>query len=165
MQVSVERHIAVGADVGDEGAAIHSQLSSDVVDHDLLSNPVEFEMTAAGQERKALLKVTLERPSWHARQSPVTEIEAELAVLLTDKIQHGQARLSRCVAKAAAELLEEHRDALRGPEKQDGVDIRDVKALVEDVDGEDAAQYALAHALAGLAPFRSRCVGVDCGRR
>src|SRR5207249_10472218 len=105
-----------------------------------LCDPVQFEMAAAGQERETFHELAFERPAGSAGEGAVAEVEAELPVLLADEVQDGEACLAGCVAQAPAELLEEHRDALGWPEEQDGVDVGDVEAFVEHVNGEHAAQ-------------------------
>ena len=52
-------------------------------------------------------------------QRPVAQVEAELGVLAADEVEHRQARLVVGQAQAAAELLQEDRGALGGPQEQD----------------------------------------------
>jgi hypothetical protein len=53
-----------------------------------------------------------------------------------DEIEDRQAALALFVPKAAAELLEKHRRALRGPEEQNRIDRRNVDAFIEQIAGK-----------------------------
>ena len=57
-------------------------------------------------------------------------------MLLPDEVERGEAVLSLHQAQTAAQLLEEDGRALGGPKKEDGVDLRNVHALVEQVHRE-----------------------------
>ena len=56
--------------------------------------------------------------------------------MVADEVQHGQHRLVAGAPQSAAELLEEDRGALGGPQEQHRVDVGQVEALVEQVGGE-----------------------------
>jgi hypothetical protein len=59
-------------------------------------------------------------------------------------------------AQPAAELLEEHGRAFRRPQKKHGVDLRDIDAFVEEVDGEEAVDLPLFE-------FAQRVVAFEAG--
>src|SRR5262249_6553768 len=63
-------------------------------------------------------------------------VEAELRAVVANEVQHGARGLAVCSPQSAAELLEEQGSALGRAEQEECVDVRDVDALVEEVDGE-----------------------------
>jgi hypothetical protein len=63
-------------------------------------------------------------------------------VRVADEVEDGEAVLPIAAPEAAAELLEEDRGALGRAEEEDGVDVGQVDALVEQVDREQAAELA-----------------------
>ena len=65
------------------------------------------------------------------------------------------ALLARVAAQAAAELLQEQDLGLGGPEHHDGVDGRQVHALVEQVHREDHLQVAALQLLQGRAAVQA----------
>ena len=97
---------------------------------------VELHVAAGGQERELQLHGPLDVSAGAAEQRPVAAVEAELLAVGADEVEHGAERLARCLAQAAAELLEEQRRALGRAQHEHGVDGGDVDALVEQVDGE-----------------------------
>ena len=71
-----------------------------------------------------------------SQERPIAEIEPEIAMGLADEVEHGQAFLLLEKAKPAPKLLQEYREALGRPQKQDGVDLGDVDAFVVEIDYE-----------------------------
>ena len=67
--------------------------------------------------------------------------EVELLAVIAHEVQDGEDGLAMSAAKAAAKLLHEDRRALGGPQEQHGVDIGDVEAFVEHVDGEEHIHF------------------------
>jgi hypothetical protein len=53
------------------------------------------------------------------------------------EVEHGEGVLARRPPQAAAELLQEDREALGGAQEEDGVDLREVEPLVQHVHGEE----------------------------
>src|SRR5437762_5654676 len=102
-----------------------------IVEDDARRYSVELNRAAGGQIGKPLLDLTLEAGPRRASQRPESKIEAEALVLLPDEVERGEAVLSLHQAQTAAQLLEEDGRALGGPKKEDGVDLRNIHALVE----------------------------------
>jgi hypothetical protein len=71
---------------------------------------------------------------------------------LANEIQHGQAFFLAGSAQAAAELLEIDDVAFGGAQKEHAVDLRDIDALVEDIDDEKDVEAAVGKVGAELAP-------------
>ena len=115
---------------------------SEVPKHDLLALTIQLDVASRGQKREPGLDLHVKRTASTIDQCHEPSIEAELAVLLPDQIDHRQVRLVVGTAKAPPELLREHRCAVRRPEQQDRVHAWDVDTLAEDVDREDRAQLS-----------------------
>ena len=69
-------------------------------------------------------------------------VEAVVGVSLPDEVEDCEHALALSPAKAASELLQEDRCALRRPQEQDRIDFGDVDPFVEYVDGEDRSKIA-----------------------
>ena len=61
---------------------------SDAGEHDVSSDGIELEVAARGQEREVLLDLLLEVVSAAAKQGSVAQVEAELAAMDPDEVQH-----------------------------------------------------------------------------
>lgn len=85
---------------------------------------------------ETLLDLALEAGPRRARQRSESKIEAEALVLLPDEVERGEAVLSFHQPQAAAQLLEEDGRALGRSKEEDGVDLRNVHAPVEQVHRE-----------------------------
>ena len=94
-------------------------------------------MAARRQEREVVLDLALDVAPAAAEQRAEAPIEAELAAMVADEVEHGAERLSAGASQPAPELLQEEGRALGWTQQQQRVDVRDVDALVEQVDGED----------------------------
>jgi hypothetical protein len=81
-----------------------------------------------------------------AGQGPEAQVEAELAVLVADEVQHGEAALSRALRSPRPSCWRNTVALSVGPQEQHRVDLGDVDALVEQIHGEQHLQ------LAGLQP-------------
>jgi hypothetical protein len=88
-------------------------------------------------------------------------VEPELAALLADEVKDGQDRLAVRAPKPATELLQEQRRALGRSQQQQGVDLGDVQALVEQIDGEDRSRPAVAERPEWRQPAASSGVDPD----
>ncbi|GGG47163.1 hypothetical protein GCM10011374_06950 [Kocuria dechangensis] len=71
-------------------------------------------------------------------------------MLEADEVQHGEDRLVFCKAQTSTQLLEEEGRRLCGPKHEDRVDLRNVKAFIEKVNGEHRSKVA---SLEGLERF------------
>ena len=132
-------------------------LRSDVLEDEVLRLPVEHDLTARREEWEPLLNLSLEGAAGVSRQGSISLGEAELLALVADEVQHRQDSLRRRASEPTSELLEEDRCALGGAEHEDGVDVGDVEALVQHVDGEhriDAARAEVVECRGTLASWR-----------
>ena len=112
----------------------------DAREHDVASDRIELEVAARREEREVPLDLLLQVLSAATEQCPVAEVESELAAMEADEVEDGAFRLAGGSAQASAELLKEQRRALGRAQQQQGVDVRHVDALVEEVDGEQRRQ-------------------------
>ena len=94
--------------VGQSGP-VDSERRANVGEHDLAGDPIEREVAAGGQCGEAVLDLALEPAAGGAGEGPVAQVEAELAALVADEVEHGEARLVVGETQTAAELLQEHR--------------------------------------------------------
>ena len=138
-------------------------LRSDVLEDEGLRLPVEHDLTARREEWEPLLNLALEAAAGVSRQGSISLGEAELFALVADEVQHRQDSLRRRTSKPTTELLEEDRCAFGGAEHEDGVDVGDVQALVQHIDGKhsiDAARAEVvrvsARSVAGVSPLIAR---------
>ncbi len=115
MQEPSEVDVAAVAELSHQGLPSVTELCADVLEHQLLSLPVENDLTARWQEREALFHLMSEPPTGRPRQGPVSDVEAEFLALVSDKIQSRQDRLVGSEPQSASKLLEEDRCALGGP--------------------------------------------------
>jgi hypothetical protein len=76
-------------------------------------------------------------------QCPELRIESEAPVLLADQVHHCERGLVLMLSQTATDLLGQDCGGLSWPQKQHGVDGRNVNALAEDIDAEHAAELAL----------------------
>ena len=118
----------------------------------------------AGRNGNCVLHGAFDVAAGTAEQGAVAAVEAELLAVGADEVEHGAERLARRLAQASPELLEEQGRALGRAQHQDGVDVRNVDALVEQVDGEhhpdptggQVPQRGLALGVEGCRPRRRR---------
>ncbi len=96
----------------------------------------------AGRDGKPALDLALDAAAGAADDGAKARVEAKRPVRLADEVEDGEALLFVAAAQPAAELLEEQGGALGGAQEQDGVDVGDVDAFVEEVDAEEDAELA-----------------------
>ena len=101
-----------------------------------------------------MLHLPFQLPAAHPGQCGETLVEPELTALVTDEVQRGQHGLTGHHPQATPELLQEHRRALGRPKEQHSVDRGNVEALVEQVDGEDDVDRAVAQRAQRVLPVR-----------
>ena len=95
------------------------------------------------------------------QECPVTQVEPELAVSMADEVEYGQALFLFVQPQAAAELLEEDRQALGRAEEKHRVDLGDVDALVVQVDDEQDVHFPTAQAVLGRVAVGPRRVSAE----
>jgi hypothetical protein len=88
-------------------------------------------VTAGWQERKLELDSSFNVASSAAEEGPIAAIEAELFAVGADEIKNRARGLVLGLSQASAELLKEQRGTFGRAKHEDGVDHRDVDALVE----------------------------------
>ena len=143
----------------------HAQRSSNVPEHDVPRDRVQLDVAAGGQHREAFPDLSLDPPTTGTGQSPISSVKPELGVLMTDEVEDGQAGLVVGQTQAAAELLQEHRRALRRSKEEDGVDCGNVEALVEEVHREHGIDLPVAQALESASPIVCGSLRRDRDRR
>jgi hypothetical protein len=139
-----EVRIRVGAHLRDQRSPAGRHLLPDVLQNDFARYRIQNDLTSGRQEGEAMFDLANEFFSTQTRQSPEALVEAELLALMADEVQCSQHGLAWRRAQPAAELLKKHGRALSGPQEQHGVDIGDVESLIEEVDGEDGIDFAVA---------------------
>ena len=72
-----------------------------------------------------------------AEQRAEAPVEAELAAVAPDEVEHRADGLALAQPQAASELLQEQRRAVGRPQHEQGVDGGHVDAFVEEIDRED----------------------------
>ena len=70
--------------------------------------------------------------------------------MVADVVDDGELLVAGGLAEAAAELLEPEDARLGGAEHEDGVELREVEAFVEDVHGADDVEVAGGELFEGL---------------
>ena len=83
--------------------------------------------------------------------------------MVSDVVDDGEALFPRGFAEATAELLHPQEARFGRAEHHDGVDVREVEALVEDVDGEEDVELARSEPFEGLGSRVGAFAGVDRG--
>ena len=93
----------------------------------------------AGRNGKSVCDLPLDIGARAAEQRAESSVEAELLPMRADEVEDGAGALPGGLAQASPELLEEERRAVGWAEEQKRVDVRNVDALVEEIDREDDA--------------------------
>lgn len=151
--------------LGDRAQLLHlglptgRQCLTEVVEHDVARDAVELHVASSRQEREALLDLPHQVLAGAAEQRAQAAVEPELATMLADEVEHRAQQLAIRAAQAAAELLDEQRRAVGRAQQQERVDARQVDALVEEVDGEQHLQAAVAEVAQRLLALRGGRVG------
>ena len=126
-----KRLLAVRTKLGHHLWPSAGYLCADVLEDGGLSLLVQDDLAPRGQEREAR-SIWRSRPAFRrTRQSAVADVEPELLAMMTDEVECGQHRLVTGAAQTATQLLQEDRRALGRPQEQDGVDVGQVEAFVE----------------------------------
>ena len=82
-----------------------------------------------------------------AEQSLEAAVEPEFAPVLAHEVEDQAPILSGALPEAATELLEEQRRAVRRPQEQEGIDVREVYPFIEEVDREEDSDITIAQVL------------------
>lgn len=96
-------------DVDDQILGCQLELLPNVREHDVLCDLVENDLRAGREERESALDVPLELVARESGEGAELQVEAELLVLKSDKIQHRENCLVVGPAEAPPQLLEEDR--------------------------------------------------------
>ena len=122
-------------------------------------------MAARREEGKPGLHLLLDVPARPAEERLESPVEAELAPVLADEVEDQARGLASVLPQAAAELLEEQGGAVRRAQQEERVDVGQVHALVEEVDGEENGDFAAAQPVERGPALLLRAVAPDgCGR-
>ena len=111
-----------------------------------------------------MLDLVLQIATSGAGQGTQLEVESEFAVLLPYEVKNGEDGLVLAAPKPAAELLKEDRRALRRPKEDHSVDLGDINAFIEKIDGENAADLARNEVATGRFSIFSRRFAMQCDR-
>src|SRR3954447_6959444 len=84
---------------------------SNALEHYLRGNPVEFHVTAGGQEREAVSDRSNEVAARAAEQRARATVESELSPMETDEVEHCAEVLPVGATQTASKLLEKERAA------------------------------------------------------
>jgi hypothetical protein len=114
----------------------------EVVEDDVAALAVEINSAPRGQEREVAANLIHDSSATRVEDRAETLIEAKLAAMLTDQVDHGQMALPLRPPKAPAELLRENRCGRRRTKQEDAVDVGRIDAFTENFDGEHAAKLA-----------------------
>ena len=120
---------------GDRGA--------DAVENDLPSDRVEIEATASRKKRKIVTYLPLDVGARSSEERPEPAVETELLSVRSDEVKDGANALPGRLSQASSELLKKERRTIGRSKEKKRVDVRDVHALVEEIDGEDDSQLAV----------------------
>ena len=153
---------AEGSEIFSEACTGVAHRIAQVAKHRLLRDSVELERTSRRQKREVRLDGSLHLVPGTAEQRPVANVVAILAPYLADEVEHRQHRLSFRPPQPPPELLEKDGGALRRPEHENGVDLRQVDAFVEEIHGEDGSKLPLPQSRKRRTPFVSWRSGVEC---
>ena len=113
-----------------------SQVLTDVRQHMLTCNPVELDAATSREMGEVHLNLSLNTVAAPRKQRLQLPIDAIATVRLTNKVEHREAVLLRCVTQTTTKLLEEHRQTLRGTQKENRVHVRYVEAFTQHIHSE-----------------------------
>ena len=125
---------------------LHIQLAEvlpDVLQHVLPGETVKLNGATGREVREILLNFLVDGKAVPWEERFQLGIDPVAAVGLADEVEHGEAVLTRCMTQAAAELLEEDGQALRGAEEQHRVDFRHIHPFAELIDGKEEGEPAV----------------------
>ena len=136
-------------------------LLPDVLQHEILRDRVEHDLTARRQKRETLLDLALQRLAADAGHALETVDRNGTHGVGARRSPARSARSCPGEPEAAAQLLQEDSRALGRAQEQHGVDLGDVEAFVEEVDREEDVDLAVAQRGQGVAAVRSRTSSAD----
>ena len=91
---------------------------------------------------ETVLDLTRDAAAGIAEQSGEFFFEPVVLVCLSDEVEDGQAVLAFGQSQAASELLQEDGQGLGRTQEENRIDLRDIDALIVEVDDEDEADPA-----------------------
>ena len=115
---------------------------SQVVQHRLLGDPVQFERTSRREQRKVRRYGALDLMPGAPDQGPVADVVPVFAPDLAHEVEDGEDPFSLGPPQPSSELLEKHRGAFGRPQHEYGVDFGKVDTLVEEIDREDGSKFS-----------------------
>ena len=115
----------------------------------LACEPLHQDRATGRQVREAVLNLLLERHRGVGQKRPVTQVEAELAMSLTNEIEYGQALFLVVQSQATAELLQKDRQTFGRAQEKHRVELGNVDTLIVQVDDEQEVQLTAAQAVLG----------------
>ena len=116
--------------------------SADVIENVFGGFLFQLDVTALGCRNKAVLDLARHTARGVGKQCRELIFKVIFFICLTDEIKHGQALFVFGQTQAAAKLLQEDRQRFRGPQEQNGVDLRNIDAFVVNIHNKDEAHFA-----------------------
>src|SRR6476469_8830992 len=92
--------------------------------------------------RETKFDFVIKSPRWLRAQCPKPCREPELGTMCANEVENCETVLLVVESKAASELLQVNRQALRWAEEEQGVDLGQVDALIVKVNDEDEIHVA-----------------------
>ena len=132
---------AEGGDTADQGRSALVEGLPDVLQDVVSGDPFQLDHAAAWQMGEVVFDLLLGRLVRPPHQGAEPLLEVVVPVRLPDKIEDGQAFLPLVQAQPSAQLLEEDGEALRRPQEEDRVDLRDIDPLVVEIDDKNEANF------------------------
>ena len=123
--------VSVRSRVRNEAAPRQLQLPLDVVEHDVLGDPVEDYLRAGRQIREALLDLSLEVAAAATQEGAEAAVEAELLSMMTHEIENRALQLAVTLAQPSSQLLEEQRGTVGRAQQKERIDDRHVNAFID----------------------------------
>ena len=121
-------------------------------------------MASRRKEGEPGADLSFDFPPTPAEQRPESTIEAELASVAPDEIDHRAARLAQTLPQSPPELLEEEGRAVGRPEEKQRIDARQVDPFIEEIDREERLDPAGVEVGQCRRAFGGRAVAPDGGR-
>src|SRR4051812_31237480 len=132
--------VGLGLEVLDQPRPARADRGPQVFEHDLVAPSVEVDCAAGWEEGEVGCNLFDDSTAPRVDNRAKLVLEPELPMLLADQVDHGQVALALGTPEAATELLREQGCGGGGPEQKDAVDVGDVAAPAEDLDGKHAAR-------------------------
>ena len=108
-----------------------------ILQHALLRYTLQPDEAASRQMREAGLDLAFKSAGRIGAERAKPRGKAELPVLCTNEVEDGQAVFMVMQAEPAAKLLQVDGEAFCRPEEENRIDLRDVDALVVEVDDKN----------------------------